>query len=56
MVRNITMSETSLGRGAPGGVPPAELEHRQVHDERGAGQELVGRLLKGCLSRGIEHA
>ena len=25
-----------------------------MHDERGAGQGLVGRLLKGCLDRGIE--
>jgi 3-oxosteroid 1-dehydrogenase len=54
MGRNITMSETSLGRGAPQGVPPAELERRAVNDERGAGQGLVGRLLKGCLDRGIE--
>jgi 3-oxosteroid 1-dehydrogenase len=54
MGRNITMSETPLGRGAPGGVPPDELARRQVHDERGAGQGLVGRLLKGCLDRGIE--
>jgi 3-oxosteroid 1-dehydrogenase len=54
MGRNITMSETPLGRGAPGGVPPDELVRRQVHDERGAGQGLVGRLLKGCLDRGIE--
>ena len=52
--RNIAMSETSLGRGAPGGVPPEEMARRQVHDERGAGQGLVGRLLKGCLDRGIE--
>ena len=52
--RNISMSETSLGRGAPGGVPAAELARRQQHDERGAGQGLTGRLLKGCLDRGIE--
>jgi 3-oxosteroid 1-dehydrogenase len=54
MGRNITMSETSLGRGAPQGIPPEEVARRQVHDERGAGQGLVGRLLKGCLDRGIE--
>jgi 3-oxosteroid 1-dehydrogenase len=54
MGKNITMSETPLGRGAPGGVPPEELARRQIHDERGAGQGLVGRLLKGCLDRGIE--
>jgi succinate dehydrogenase/fumarate reductase flavoprotein subunit len=51
---NIMMGETSLGRGAPDGVAPAELERRRIHDERGAGQGLVGPLLKGCLDRGIE--
>jgi 3-oxosteroid 1-dehydrogenase len=51
---NIMMSETSLGRGAPQGVDPAELSRRKVHDERGAGQGLVGALLRGCLDRGIE--
>jgi len=51
---HILMSETSLGRGAPGGVPAAEMERRKVRDERGAGQGLVGALLKGCLDRGIE--
>ena len=52
--RNITMSETSLGRGAPGGVPPRSWSGGRSDDERGAGQGLVGRLLKGCLDRGIE--
>lgn len=51
---NILMSETSLGRGAPGGVPAEEMDRRKVRDERGAGQGLVGALLKGCLDRGIE--
>ena len=51
---NIMMSETSLGRGAPDGIPPTELERRKVHDERGAGQGLIGPLLKACLDRGIE--
>ena len=51
---NIMMSETSLGRGAPQGVDPAELERRKIRDERGAGQGLIGPLLKGCLDRGIE--
>lgn len=50
---NITMSETSLGRGAPQGVPPAELKRRTLRDERGAGHGLVGRLLKGCLDHGV---
>lgn len=50
---NITMSETPLGRGAPDGVPAHELARRQIKDERGAGQGLVGRLLRACLDRGI---
>jgi succinate dehydrogenase/fumarate reductase flavoprotein subunit len=49
----LTIAETPLGRGAPNGIPPDELARRQVHDERGTGQALVGRLLKGCLDRGI---
>ena len=40
--RNIAMSETSLGRGAPGGVPVEEMKRRKIRDERGAGQGLVG--------------
>jgi 3-oxosteroid 1-dehydrogenase len=51
---NILMSETSLGRGAPGGVPEEEMTRRRLRDERGAGQGLAGALLKGCLDRGIE--
>jgi 3-oxosteroid 1-dehydrogenase len=51
---NIMMSETSLGRGAPDGVAPAELERRKVRDERGAGPGLIGPLLRACLDRGIE--
>lgn len=51
---NIRMAETALGRGAPDGVADEELARRRVHDERGAGQALIGRLLKGCLDRGIE--
>jgi 3-oxosteroid 1-dehydrogenase len=50
----LSMSETPLGRGAPDGVPRAELERRAVRDERGAGLALVGRLLRACLDRGIE--
>jgi 3-oxosteroid 1-dehydrogenase len=47
------MSETALGRKAPDGLPPEELERRQIRDERGAGQALVGRLLRGCLDRAV---
>jgi succinate dehydrogenase/fumarate reductase flavoprotein subunit len=49
----VTMGESSLGKKAPNGVPAAELERRKIRDERGAGQALVGRLLKGCLDRGV---
>ncbi len=48
----------TLGEGPLGGqlrLPPIELrEERRGRDERGYGQALVGRLLKGCLERGIE--
>jgi succinate dehydrogenase/fumarate reductase flavoprotein subunit len=47
------MSETALGRKAPNGLPPEELERRQIRDERGAGHALVGRLLRGCLDRAV---
>ncbi|MFN0093723.1 MAG: FAD-dependent oxidoreductase [Dehalococcoidia bacterium] len=48
----------TLGEGPLGGkleLPPLELrQDRASRDERGYGQALVGRLLKGCLDRGIE--
>lgn len=47
------MSETGLGRKAPDGIPPEEAARRRIRDERGAGQALVGRLLKGCLDVGV---
>ncbi len=50
----LTITETPLGRGAPGGIPAEEMARRRVGDERGTGQALVGRLVKGCLDRGIE--
>jgi 3-oxosteroid 1-dehydrogenase len=49
----LTIAETPLGRGAPDGIPADEMERRRVRDERGTGQALVGRLLKGCLDRGV---
>ena len=51
---HITLSETPLGHGAPQGIPEDELERRRAADLRGAGNGLVGMLLKGCLDRGIE--
>ncbi len=48
----------TLGEGPLGGqlrMPSIELrEARRGRDERGYGQALVGRLLKGCIERGIE--
>jgi succinate dehydrogenase/fumarate reductase flavoprotein subunit len=50
---HITMSETPLGKAVP--EPPSREEHdrRKVHNERGCGQALIGRLLRACLDRGI---
>ena len=50
----LTIAETPLGRGAPNGIPPEEMVKRKIRDERGTGQALAGRLLKGCLDRGFE--
>jgi 3-oxosteroid 1-dehydrogenase len=49
----LTIAETPLGRGAPDGIPAEEMARRAEHDERGTGQALVGRLLKGVLDRGV---
>jgi len=51
---NITMSETPLGRAVPVQLPQEELARRKIRNERGCGQALIGRLLRGCLDRGIE--
>lgn len=51
---NMALSETPLGHTAPEGVPAEEMARRRVRDERGMGQALVGRLLKGLLDRGVE--
>ena len=51
---HITMSETPLGKAIPDPPTAAELERRQVRDERGCGQALAGRLLRACLDRGVE--
>ncbi len=54
MAPNVVLNETTLGRGTVGGIAPEELARRKLHDERGCGQALMGRLLKSCLDRGIE--
>jgi 3-oxosteroid 1-dehydrogenase len=54
MAPRIAMSETPLGHAALDGVPAAEIRRRDLRDERGSGQALIGRLLRACLDRGIE--
>lgn len=49
-----TIGETPLGRPIPQEVPAAEIQRRRTADERGRGESLVGRLLRGCLDRHIE--
>jgi len=53
-VANITMSETPLCRAVPTPPTAEELARRRIRNERGCGQALVGRLLRGCLDRGVE--
>ena len=48
---HITMSETPLGKAVPEPPSPEEHERRRVHNERGRGQALAGRLLRACLDR-----
>jgi succinate dehydrogenase/fumarate reductase flavoprotein subunit len=47
------LRETPLGGGS-GVVEPDELARRMENQERGFGQAMVARLLKACLTRGIE--
>lgn len=49
-----TMSEIPLGQPVPRPISREERQRRKLRDERGMGQALVGRLLRGCLDRGIE--
>lgn len=49
------MSESSMSRHKPNGGPDeAEFARRQIRDERGAGQAVIGHLLKACLDLGVE--
>lgn len=49
-----TVGETSLAQAVPDPLPPEEAQRRADNDERGLGHALVGRLLRGCLDRGVE--
>jgi succinate dehydrogenase/fumarate reductase flavoprotein subunit len=51
---HLTMSETPLGAAVPVPPSPEELARREIRDERGRGQALIGRLLKACLAAGVE--
>jgi 3-oxosteroid 1-dehydrogenase len=50
----LSIYDTPLGQAIPEPVPAAELERRSAGHERASGQALIGRLLRGCLDRGIE--
>ena len=50
----MTIGETTLGKSVPTPASPEVKAQRHANDERGMGLALVGRLLKGCLDRGIE--
>lgn len=51
---HIAVGETTLGQPIPKPIPPEVKQRRIDRDERGLGHALVGRLLRGCLDRGIE--
>jgi succinate dehydrogenase/fumarate reductase flavoprotein subunit len=51
---HIAVGETTLGQAIPIAVPTEVKQRRVAQDERGLGHALVGRLLRGCLDRGIE--
>ena len=53
---HFTVGETSLAQAIPDPLPPEEAQRRADNDERGLGHALVGRLLRGCLDRGVEFA
>ncbi|MEZ5599345.1 MAG: FAD-dependent oxidoreductase [Pseudomonadales bacterium] len=50
----LSIYDTPLGQAQPQPVPLEELERRSANQERASGQALIGRLLKGCLDRGIK--
>jgi succinate dehydrogenase/fumarate reductase flavoprotein subunit len=50
----ITIGETTLGQSVPKPASPEVKARRRANDERGMGLALIGRLLRGCLDRGIQ--
>ncbi len=51
---HVTVGETTLCQAIPQDLPEEVKESRKENDERGLGQALIARLLRGCLDRGIE--
>jgi succinate dehydrogenase/fumarate reductase flavoprotein subunit len=51
---SVTLGETTICQAVPTPMDPDERQRRIDNDERGLGQGLIGRLLRGCLDRGIE--
>lgn len=51
---HIAVGETTLGQPVPVPMPAEEKQRRIDNDERGLGHSVIGRLLRGCLDRGIE--
>ncbi|WP_156680006.1 FAD-dependent oxidoreductase [Sphingomonas profundi] len=51
--RHIQVGETTLCQAVPEELSDEVKQHRLEHDERGLGLALIGRLLRGCLDRGI---
>jgi succinate dehydrogenase/fumarate reductase flavoprotein subunit len=49
----LSIYDTPLGQAVPEPVPEDELARRSSRHERASGQALIGRLLRGCLDRGI---
>lgn len=51
---HIAVGETTLGQAIPTVLDPTIKQRRIDNDERGLGHSVIGRLLRGCLDRGIE--
>lgn len=49
----LTMEEALKSMGNPAGIPMDKIMERMGKGLAGSGNALVGRLLKGCLDRGI---
>jgi 3-oxosteroid 1-dehydrogenase len=50
---HLRMGETPLGSASLERPDSSEMARRRENDERGLGQALIGRLLRGCLDLGV---